>query len=190
MFWYFLYLNGHLFWWNSFCASMFTSATICIVVSTLFRVKLVFSVLCQRPSSCFAAKSWTTMCVLLRLAVWVVHCKTYGSWSSAVKMLQVGRFYCAFFLCAGWILADVCSSCSSSFRCGLQFFFYILTLLENRGSPLLKHRFLLWSAYFGQSDSAALESSGVTRWALMLSDTPPLLYEGQRVCVCVTLLKI
>lgn len=120
MFWYFLYLNCHLLWRNIFCASMFTSATICIVVSILFRVKLVFSVSCQRPSS--SAKSWTMMCVSLRVAVWVVHCKTYGSWSSAVKMLQVGHFYCDF-LCAGWILADVCSSCSSSFRHGLQFFF-------------------------------------------------------------------
>lgn len=105
VFWYYLYLNGHLLWRDSFCACMFTSATICIVVSILFRVKLVFSVLCQRPSSCFAAKSWT-MCVLLRVAVWVVHCKTYGSWSSAVKMLQVGSFYCAFFMC--WVDSSRC----------------------------------------------------------------------------------
>lgn len=59
----------------------------------------------------------------------------------------------------------------------------IWPLLEYRGSrsSSAEAQFLLWSAYFGQSDSAALGSSGVTCWALMLSDTPPLLYEAQCV---------
>lgn len=87
----------------------------------------------------------------------------------------------AFSLKRGRGLSKVCVS--PSFCCVLIF----TNIFRNSQdySPLLPtSQVLLWSAYFGQSDSAALESSDMTCWALMLLDTPPLLYESVCVSVC------
>lgn len=87
----------------------------------------------------------------------------------------------AFSLKRGRCLFKVCVS--PSFCCALIF----TNIFRNSQdySPLLPtSQVLLWSAYFGQSDSAALESSDMTCWALMLLDTPPLLYESVCVSVC------
>lgn len=119
---------------------------------------------------------------------WCVSCSPQNLWelmlniqNTANRQSFISYVLDAFSLKRGRCLSKVCVS--PSFCCALIF----TNIFRNSQdySPLLPtSQVLLWSAYFGQSDSAALESSDMTCWALMLLDTPPLLHESVRVSVC------